>query len=156
MNKNKFYIIIIVGLLLSNLALIFFMKTPKRSDGDRQIGPKVIIIERLNFDENQKAAYLELVEEHIKYSRNLRQEIRGVKNQLFSQLNKTENGDLKDSLINEISKKTKAIEKGNYNHFLDIKKLCNESQINDFEELTKDLTKLFDRKPPKGRGKRRK
>ena len=66
MNKKYFLIIIIIGLLLSNLLLIGFITSQKKEKRQGPIQPKNIIIDRLHFNENQVLAYELLVKNHLK------------------------------------------------------------------------------------------
>lgn len=153
MNRNKFYVLIIIGLLLSNLGLIFCIdfdgEKPKRRFG----GPKNIIIERLKFDESQQKDFAKMVEEHRSRSREVFHEIRELKRKLYSQLSHEQDSSFNDSLLQEISKKHDQIEKLNIDHFYKIRGLCNEDQLDGFEQLTKDLDKLFHKNHRRGRRK---
>lgn len=156
MSKQKFYIVVIIGLLVSNLLLIGFT-FPKRGHkappkGMKHEGPKNIIIEKLKFDDAQVASYNDLIEAHQANIREQDERIFAIKNSMYESLNKID-AKLSDSLSGEIASAQKAIEILHYNHFLDIKKLCKPEQLKDYEMLTKDIAKLFSRKP---KGKKRK
>jgi hypothetical protein len=49
----------------------------------------------------------------------------------------------KDSIKTKLGQLQIAVEDVNYNHFLDIKAICNKDQLPYFEELVKDLGLLF-------------
>lgn len=156
MSKQKFYIVVIIGLLISNLLLIGFM-FPKRghkppAKGMKLDGPRSIIIEKLKFDDVQVASYDELIEVHQTNIKEQDEQIFAIKNGMYKTLNESD-AKLVDSLSVEIASAQKAIEVLHYNHFLDIKKLCKPEQLKDYEMLTKDIAKLFSRKP---KGKKRK
>lgn len=62
MIKKKFYLMVSIALLCCNLILVFFLlQVPKinRNEGPirRQPNPKMVIIEKLHFDDNQVKAY---------------------------------------------------------------------------------------------------
>lgn len=155
MNKNRFYILIIVGLIISNLALIFFMKSPLRGRGEMHDGPKSLIIKKLDFNDAQKEEYLELVENHFSTVKELHNDVRENRQKLYKLLNH-KNDDLKrDSLLNEISNKIVEIERFHYKHFEDIKNICTEQQLSKFENLTEELGKMFSRNRRNHRGKGR-
>ena len=63
MNKKHFYTLTIVGLLLVNLMLIGFITFQKKGR-PHPMQPKNIIIDKLNFDNDQIASY-ELLISHI-------------------------------------------------------------------------------------------
>lgn len=145
MNKNKFYISVIIGLLLSNLLLvsffIFMPKHEKRIDPDR---PRNIIIERLQFDEQQIREYDELIKEHRIQIREKDRQMIQLKNSLYGLLYSSENIELKtDSLIKELGKTQQQIEQIHFNHFMDIKRLCKPEQLPEFDRLAKDISGIF-------------
>lgn len=146
MTKNRFYIFIIIGLLISNMLLVAFIllkKPPQHS------GPRNLIIERLKFDENQIQQYDELISQHRMQIREKRHEMTDLKTQYYSLL-KSEDNKNGDSLINEIGKLSMETEKINYKHFQDIKRICRPDQMKNFDNLIDDFENLFNRpdKPP--------
>ncbi|KUJ57006.1 MULTISPECIES: hypothetical protein [Chryseobacterium] len=146
MTKNRFYIFIIIGLLISNMLLVAFIllkKPPQHS------GPRNLIIERLKFDENQIRQYDELISQHRRQIREKRHEMTDLKTQCYSLL-KSEDNKNGDSLINEIGKLSMETEKINYKHFQDIKRICRPDQMKNFDNLIDDFENLFNRpdKPP--------
>lgn len=151
MNKTKLLSIAVILLLIANLVLAGFMYFGRhqRPDGT---GPRNIIIQKLNFDESQVKEYDKLIEEHRTEIRKSEQEIKDLKNKLYTTLiNESENNS-KDSLINELSKVQLKIENIHYKHFEDIKKLCNKEQQQAFENFTREIVTLFSPGPPKGPG----
>ena len=57
-------------------------------------------------------------------------------------------------LKHKIGEAYTAIETKHFAHFMDVKNLCNENQLENFDELTEELSRLFSGPPP--RKKRRK
>ena len=149
MNKKYFLIIIIIGLLLSNLLLIGFITSQKKEkrQGPRQ--PKNIIIDRLHFNENQVLAYELLVKNHLNKVRPKDREIRDAKNALYQQLLFESNEVTVDSLTTRISLIQKQIEHIHYDHFKDIKELCGPEQEEAYTTLLDDLSHIFSIKRPK-------
>jgi protein CpxP len=147
MNRNKLLMLIIAGLLISNLALVCFIFFGHRPPAHE--GPRDIIIERLHFDRKQVEDYDRLIFDHRRSMRNKQDEMLNLKKQLYGTLT-TNDTTRNDSLRNLIADVQKGIENINYNHFRDIEKLCNASQKNDFDELVKDIAELFapPRRPP--------
>jgi hypothetical protein len=106
--------------------------------------PKEIIVEKLHFDTNQQADYEQLIQQHRKEITTTEDHIKNAKNQLYLLLNdETVDVAKKDSLISLLSTYQKEIETIHFNHFRDIKKLCKPEQLNDFIELTEELSHLF-------------
>lgn len=151
MKKTKLLTITVIGLLLLNFAVLafLFVSGPRghKQPTDRPEGrpnPREIIIERLHFDDNQQKGYDNIVQWHQGEIKKLDSNIRQTKNELYYQLNQTEvNLKTKDSLITLLNSYQKQVEETHFKHFEDIKKLCHQDQLEDFYELTEDLSKIF-------------
>lgn len=142
MNKLKFLSVISIGLLVSNLALVGFILF-KKPGPPREMGPKEIIIKKLNFDENQIKEYDDLIQWHRGEISKADRKIMKLKNQLYETLTVTQQTTLKDSLISEIGNLQTKIENIHYKHFLDIQKLCKAEQKKAFTDLTREIGMLF-------------
>ena len=151
MKKTKLLTITVIGLLLLNFAVLafLFVSGPRghKQPTDRAEGrpnPREIIIERLHFDDNQQKGYDNIVQWHKGQIKKLDENLRSAKNELYTQL-KQPQVDIKfnDSLIAEINTNQEQIEETHFKHFEDIKKLCHQDQLEDFYELTEDLSKIF-------------
>ncbi len=145
MNKSKFLILIIIGLLISNGTLFFmFTKEHKRKDG-----PKAIIINKLHLDAEQVKKYDVYIQEHRKAIKANEIAMNALRSKLYKQLNGEQDSAKIDSLVSIIAEQQNAAEHVNYNHFLEIKNLCKPSQVNDFKELSDDIANLFSSKERK-------
>lgn len=143
MNKTRLISFIAFGLLITNLMLVGFivLNKPKHLMHD---GPKKIIAERLHFDAQQIVEYDKLIALHRMEIKTKDSLIRQTKNELYGCIS-SNNVTLKDSLENKLGQLQIEIEEINYNHFLDIKQLCKENQLVDFNNLVKHLAQLFAR-----------
>jgi hypothetical protein len=160
MEKTKLLTITVIGLLVLNLATLGFLfisgskghKPPHDSPEGRQI-PREIIINRLHFDVNQQKDYDKIIQWHRGEIKKLDSEIREAKIELYSQLKESQlDLKVKDSLIAVINTNQKQIEITHFKHFEEVKKLCDKDQLEDFNELTEELSKLFSpNKPPRPR-----
>jgi protein CpxP len=152
MNKNKLLIFLIAGLLISNILLVIFMikgrGTGHHGPPPRHGGPRDLIIERLHFDEAQVQQFEKLIQEHQKNLRTEDEALMTIKNTLYINLKSEENKTVTDSLINSMVTIQNKIEHVHYSHFQDIKKICKPEQLEDFNELASELSRLFG--PPKG------
>ena len=110
-------------------------------------GPKKIIIEKLELDENQVAAYDVLVLEHQERTQEEQAKIRDFKNQLYQTLIE-QNDEAKDSLIQLLADEQILIENIHYKHFLEIEALCRPEQMENFKAFVAEITSLFSQKPP--------
>jgi protein CpxP len=148
MTKLNFISIIAGGLLVSNLLLVGFVIL-RPNTPERHPEPREIIIQKLDFDEEQVAAYEELIHEHRTQIRETDQQIRKLKNRLYSSLAAPTPPAEKDSLIRELGRMQMQIEEINYRHFSEIRSLCRPDQLGRFETLSREIAGLFARHPRK-------
>lgn len=155
MEKQKLVTFSILTLLVINLGTLGFLlfSGPKKGhfppDGGRP-KPKEIIIEQLHLDAQQQADYEVLIRQHRKQIGATEDKIRITKNELYSLLNSTTvDATKKDSLVNALGQYQKEIELIHFNHFNDIKKLCKPEQLEDFDGLTEELSRLFSKPHPR-------
>lgn len=139
MNKYKFLILVIIGLLLSNGVLFFMLIKSHQRKG----GPKNIIIDKLHFDKEQIKNYEVYIQQHRKATNDNEETMNKLRSNLFKQLKYEQDTAKVDSLILIIAKQQYIAEKINYNHFLEIKRLCKPAQQKDFDELTNEIAHLF-------------
>lgn len=148
MNKTKLLSVAIIALLVLNFGILGFLFVSKKHEPNGRKMPREIVIERLHFDENQIVEYETIIEEHQKNIRNLDRLIRKTKNELYQLLNEEKiDSSQKDSLYLKLANYQKQIETTHFNHFLEIKKLCKKEQLDDYEYLTGELSRLFSHKP---------
>jgi protein CpxP len=140
MNRNKFFVIIIFGLLISNIFMIAFFFMNKHEEHS---GPRKIIAERLHFDQSQITQYDRLISEHRKNIAEQEHKEIDLKMSYYALLNKSNTSKIADSLLQEIGKVSMNKEKINFNHFQDIKKICRPNQLQNFNNLINDFEKLF-------------
>jgi periplasmic protein CpxP/Spy len=145
MNRKYFYLIIFCLLLFSNFILLYFvMQKPK--GGFKPDGPIKIIVEKLQFDEEQIVLYQKLIDQHRNDIRKKDAEILMLKRELYYYLTTNESETSIDSLTTEIGITQKQIEKIHFNHFLDIKALCKPQQLLKFNMLSEELIEIFNHK----------
>ena len=143
MNKVKFLSIICILLVICNIALISFLLINRHGPPRRHHGPRDLIIDKLHFDKNQATKYDKLIEWHRSEMDKHQNDMMYLKHSLYHQLAFDSTSSTKDSLINQISLKQIEIEKTNYKHFEDIKKICNNTQLKAFDNLTNELANMF-------------
>ena len=78
-----------------------------------------------------------------------RNKIQKNKKLLYKGLNNNEK--INDSIFSIIKDLNNKIELINYNHFIDIRNICDDSQLKLFNEVSKDLHRIFSKKPPRPR-----
>ncbi len=138
-NKTRFFIVLLFVLIISNSVLLFLVMTAP----DRGNRPKEHIIKELHFDDAQIKQYEVYINEHRSAIREQNNKMNGLRKKLYLQLNENQNPKLIDSIIILIAEHQYAMEEINYNHFLEIKKLCKPSQIIYFESLSSNIADLF-------------
>lgn len=148
MEKSKLKTIAIIGLVVLNLTTLgfIFFNAPKRGlhpPMDR-MRPKDMIVRKLHFDENQKKEFEKLIEWHQAEIQKHDDKIRNAKIELYSLLvEKSIDTNKKEILIDVISQHQKEIEEAHFKHFEDIKKICTQNQIEEFNNLSKELPRVF-------------
>lgn len=142
MNKIRVLSLVSAVLLLANLFLLWFVISHK-GPNTRHREPKKIIIEKLQFDRHQQQQYQKLINAHREDLDQHQQKLRGLKNQLYANLSAGEQEGEVDFILNKMAGVNIEMERINYKHFQDLKQLCKPEQLVHFEQLTKDLAKLF-------------
>jgi hypothetical protein len=156
--NSKVLSIAVVGLILTNICLLCFMFFRKphhdgpppfppegmNGPGMNQQAPPDRLIQELNFSEEQKISFLKLRDAH-------RQIIRECKNKnfrddFFSQL---KNGDeiKANAMADSIASTQKKIEMATFNHFKEVRNLCNEKQKEHFDLIIGDVLRMMGRPP---------
>ncbi len=148
MEKTKLLTLLVICLVILNIGLLAYLflgsrKThpPKRV---MKSSPKEIIIEKLNFNAKQIANYEELIKDHRAKISATEKQNKELKNSLYQFLLKSsENKSIVDSIVNLLGENQKLIENIHFNHFADIKKLCEPDQMESFGELATELSGIF-------------
>lgn len=148
MTTNKKLTFGIIALLIINLIILGVLfvghkkhnKRPKKHQG-----PEHVIIKKLDFNEEQVAAFKVLKKEHREQIKAQDEKISAIKNDIFNSLG-NENQINIDSLSTVIGGLQKEIEVKHYNHFLKVKALCKGEQVEKFNELSKKLSAIFSKK----------
>lgn len=153
MDKIKLLTFAVIGLLLLNLSTLGYLIFFQANNGGRPKNhpePKQIIIRKLHFNISQQQKYSQLISWHQATISDIEQHIREVKNRLYLQLLKAEvDTKTKDSLVMVLGNYQKQIETTHFKHFEDIKRLCNTDQLNNYYDLTRELSKIFSKPPHK-------
>jgi protein CpxP len=145
MSKSKFFKLIILGLLISNAIVVFMLINGR----DKKNGHKNLIIKKLHFDKEQIKNYEVYIQKHRKDINDNETVMNTLRSNLYKELNNSNNITKIDSLIAIIGKQQTIAEQINYNHFLELKKLCKPNQTKGFEKLTTEIANLFSPKERK-------
>ena len=128
MNKQKFFIIIIAILVLINL--IFMWLFFNQNSSLKKSGPRVMIIEALDFDDEQIKQYDLLIPDHRYLVRKGKRELHNLRESYFL----TDN----NSALSLLSSSYRNIESVNKNHINDIFEICNSAQKEEFRIVIKE------------------
>jgi hypothetical protein len=141
MKTNTFLKMAVLIMVLINVVLIGFMVArPKMPPRGKPVDLKNIISEKLNLDEEQQETYFELAKNHGELMAEIEQKQKPLIRDYFSFLkSEDQNFSTQDSLLTEINilESEKLIM--TYNHFEQLKEICNPSQQVLFEEIIGDL-----------------
>ena len=146
MNKLKIVSFLVIVMLIVNIAIISYIMLNNKAhpaDSKRRM-PREIVIEKLGLNSDQIATYDVTIKRHQNKIKSLDDAIRNTKNELYSRLkdNSTEIG-MNDSLVLALGNYQKEIEITHFNHFIEIKKICTPDQMDEFNNLTEELSKIF-------------
>lgn len=141
-------------LVLCNIGLILTLwlkPAVQNDDRPRHGGPRNFVIRSLKFSDAQVAQYDELIHDHQHAMRTLREEAMGYRQQLFEQLKDGSGAANRDSLEKLIGNTQKQIERVTYDHFAQVRKICNDDQKREFDNIIADVIKRMNggmRPPP--------
>jgi protein CpxP len=138
--RNKFLVILVVVLVLTNLGMLWYFtsngkssKEEKLSKNDRQVA---FMVKELSLDSTQKAAYIALRAKRDSALNPLNEDLREAKLKLMSLLKE---GNVSDSLMTaattEIAAKQQPIEMEFYKHFQRVRALCNPQQEAKYDSM---------------------
>ena len=154
--KTGFQRLVIVLLVLNLIVVSAFWILGgghKQGNGGRDGqggGPRNEIIDRLHFDAAQVTQYDSLIVTHRKMVGEKEKEIQGLRTSLFMGVSDGIDANLKDSWVRRIGVLHADIQQIHFAHFLDIQQICKPEQQGDFALLTRDLSKMFRGRGPKG------
>ncbi|RZJ28057.1 MAG: hypothetical protein EOO48_10640, partial [Flavobacterium sp.] len=120
MNKSKFFTILIIGLIATNLMLIFFCI--RRPEGPHPGHARHIVIERLHFDKAQVQKYDSLIHWHRSSIDKAQHDILELKEKLYGTLDQKANAEASEKIMDSIGQIKSRIEHIHYRHFQDIRK----------------------------------
>lgn len=153
--KNKLLTWLVVLLLIANAATIamFWLgktKQPVQLKGE----PRDFLIKELKLDTNQQAQLEVLVKEHRTAVEQLREKIKGAKDNLFGLLKEQNVSDsIKKNAAAAVSIITEEIDLLTLNHFQKVRSLCNPEQQKKFDEIIQQVIRMMgQQRPPMGAG----
>lgn len=169
--KPKILTFIIIALLVLNfgtLAFMWFHKPPHPPEFDmmhqgppghergpeHDRGPGDFISHELNFNDKQKADFEKLKQEHQGTMKQVHDDMKKNKDEMFAIISKGQNDSVKvNQLADNIAKDQKQIELATYSHFQKVRAMCDDSQKKKFDEIIGEVLRMMappdpEHKPP--------
>lgn len=144
------FLIVVNGFFLYN----YLVEGEKEAQTKERKPPAVFLIDQLSFDETQKEAFRALNHEHRQAMRNMSDEIRALKDELFLGLSEASLSDRNtDSIATLIGNLEKRKDLEVLHHFKEVQGLCNAEQKEKFSKIIKDALRRGGAKkhgPPPG------
>lgn len=147
MSKVKILVAAVVVLVLVNISLVAFIMLRHGPPHPGKKDPKMMIIERLDFDPAQVQVYKGLILEHKSAIAVKGKEMMKLRQELYGLLGASDRSEA-NTLISRIGKQKAEIETVHFNHFHDIEAICHEDQKTAFKELSMELGRIFNMPPP--------
>lgn len=149
------------ALLAINIALMVLFalgpKPPRPEGGSSQLGIKEEISRELGFTEAQKARFDEMAMNHREAIRSLEGRERDLMKSFFERLATENSNQDKETLLQEIVQLERDKIMVTYNHFEELKGICNEEQLTKFNKVLSRIVPILTNAPgappPGGKGR---
>ena len=147
-SRNKVLMLIISVLLISNLALVGFMVFGKKQGGkfQRPRGEDFsnYFKKELNFSEEQSAKFQQMITSHFEKLKPIMGEVRKAKDAMFNLMRQPAmpSDSVLQNAAENIAQKQKLQELQSFNHFRQVRELCNDEQKPKFDSL---ISKMINR-----------
>lgn len=157
MKKNlPLYILLIFLIVVNAFFLYNYLGSEETGQEPKERKPPgVFLVKELGFNDAQKEQFRALSREHRQKTREILDEIRELKDELFIGLSDASLGTVNtDSIATLIGEKEKKKELLTFEHFSEVQKLCNAEQKEKFSKIIKDALRRVggDQGPPRGQG----
>lgn len=134
--KTGFFILLAVNVALIVVTMLPKQKRPPMNKNRRDI--KDEISETLGFNEQQKKTFEELAKAHNSQMKALEADEKKLITQYFNRIMQESNGEEK-AILDQIKQTQENKINVTYEHFEDLKKLCNKEQMEQFDDIVKKL-----------------
>lgn len=149
--NSKTYRIGFFALLLINIVLVLVFTLRPKPHGQPN-GTRDEVSSKLGFSEEQKAKFAVMVQDHRDKMGELRKEEQELIKKYFNYLSSQDQSDQQEELAEEIKVVQGKKLKVTYDHFQQVRTICEEHQLAGFEQLMdKMLRVLIGEKGPPGR-----
>lgn len=151
--RNKILSGLVILLLIANITtLIMFWMSMKHKPSRPQQQAQDFIVKELSMNAEQQKQYNTMVADHRKQSKEINNQIRSYKDSLFNLLNnETATGTEKNTFATKIASLTQQLDLLTFEHFKEVRKICNPEQQKKFDKIIKDVLRMM-AAPAPGRG----
>jgi len=154
MKSSVFTRVIIIILLFINIASLLFIWThkphPEQPPRDRQPDAASFLIHELKLNKEQQQKYEKLVSEHHSSVEKINESDHSFHKLFFDLLQGNHPDTLKaNQIADSIGNNKKKMEMLTFNHFLELKSLCNEEQKKKFDDVIMEALRIMNPRPPK-------
>lgn len=159
-DKPKIMGLLVIALLVLNFGTLSFMflhKPPHPGPEMHRDGlppmhderPGEFLIRELNLNQNQLADFIKLRDEHQKALKQVLEDTKKNKDDLFNMLSSPQVDSAKlNQLTDNIAKAQKQIELAAFDHFKKVRALCDDNQKKKFDEIIGEVLKMMAGPPP--------
>lgn len=155
--KSKLFLLIIAILLLTNIAMLFFVFNKDKDGGkkpqfDRNAAAKEFLQKDIGFTPQQLQQYDTLAKQHREKMKSNFEDMRKAKELLFKEVGTQAFSDsaIKQA-ITKSAEKQKGMEAQFYSNMMEVRKLCTAEQLPKFDSL---FYKMWSHKPKKAEEKK--
>lgn len=147
--KNRMWSFIVGLLVVANIATLagfwyLKLRNDKIAEPPGQSNTKNFIITQLGLNGAQQQAYGKLVQQHRQNVQILQEELRNAKDEFFNSIAHPETPQAKlDTLASTIAKAEKSIDMLTYQHFKQVRALCNDEQKLKFDNIIKQVMRMM-------------
>lgn len=155
MRKNlPLYILLLFLIVVNAFFLYNYLGSGEKAEQPEQRKPPgAFLVKELGFDDAQKEEFRTLTRAHRRAMRGISDEIRELKDELFSGLSDVSlDGTNTDSIATLIGEKEAAKDLEVLRHFKQVQELCNDKQKEKFSKIINDALRRGGREqgPPRG------
>ncbi|MCX6185011.1 MAG: periplasmic heavy metal sensor [Flavobacterium sp.] len=135
---------LLVALNITILLVVLGKAQPPQDFGHRPPNLRSLIEQELQFDAQQKEKLSELIDSHRAEISELDAQIQKIRGTFYESLADNQSTlAQQNKLLQQLGQLQIRIEKGRWQHFMAIKKLCRPEQLDDFSALTKELVRAL-------------
>jgi hypothetical protein len=134
--KNKWIFFLIIVLLISNVVLAFFLFASNNADKKKKReSPAMAVYKEIGLDSIQIDTFKARKDSFFKHMKPLWSEIRMLKDSLYKDMSLNANDSTIVSITQQIADKSMEADRKMYQHFVEIRSLCNPDQQVRFDTI---------------------